>query len=599
MDYRLLGRTGLRVSPLCLGTMNFGMRAEVGVQTEEDEGHRIMDRALDLGINFFDTANVYGDGRGLTEQIIGRWFAQGERRRERTVIATKVYNARDGWPNDDSPLRARHPPGVRGQPPAVADRPHRPLPDAPRRPRHAVGRDLAGDGRAGHAGQGALRRQQQLRGLAHRAGQRGGGAPAFLGLVSEQSLYNLNARTIELEVLPACEHYGVGMIPWSPLGGGLLGGVLADRRRRRATRQRRVQAHVESQRSQLERCEKLCAELGEQPADVALGVAAPQAGRDRADHRAAHPGPARRRAAARSRCSSTPRCWPSSTTSSPARAALRPRPTPGRSGHAMGVTDADVRARVDTLLAEHGDDDMATFLGAQFDAGLARMDYPTGHGGLDAEPKLQEIVDAALEQAGRRYLWMRNPMGIGMCGPTIVARGTDEQRDRFLRPIFTAEEIWCQLFSEPGAGSDVAGLATRAGARRRRVGGERLEDLDVDGPPGEVGAPAGPHRSRRAEAQGPHRVHHRHAPARGRRAAHPQHGRRVRVQRGLLHRRQGARLHARRRRRRRVARRQRHADERAGVDRQRGRAAGFRPDRGRGRRVEAVRRTRRRRCRER
>ena len=90
------------------------------------------------------------------------------------------------------------------------------------------------------------------------------------------------------------------------------------------------------------------------------------------------------------------------------------------------------------------------------------MDYPVGHGGLDAAPKLQEIVDAALEQAGRRYPWMRNPMGIGMCGPTIVARGTEEQRDRFLRPIFTAEEIWCQLFSEPGAGSDVAGLATRA-----------------------------------------------------------------------------------------------------------------------------------------
>jgi len=90
------------------------------------------------------------------------------------------------------------------------------------------------------------------------------------------------------------------------------------------------------------------------------------------------------------------------------------------------------------------------------------MDYPVGLGGLDASPKLQEIVDEALERAGRRYPWMRNAMGIGMCGPTIVARGTREQQERFLRPIFTAEEIWCQLFSEPGAGSDVAGLATRA-----------------------------------------------------------------------------------------------------------------------------------------
>ncbi len=126
------------------------------------------------------------------------------------------------------------------------------------------------------------------------------------------------------------------------------------------------------------------------------------------------------------------------------------------------VTEADIRGRVDTLLAEHGDDDEVSFLGAQFDAGLARMDYPVGLGGLDASPKLQEIVDAALEGADRRYPWIRNPMGIGMCGPTLVARGTRDQQERFLRPIFTAEEIWCQLFSEPGAGSDVAGLATRA-----------------------------------------------------------------------------------------------------------------------------------------
>ncbi|HEY3673787.1 MAG TPA: acyl-CoA dehydrogenase family protein [Acidimicrobiia bacterium] len=126
------------------------------------------------------------------------------------------------------------------------------------------------------------------------------------------------------------------------------------------------------------------------------------------------------------------------------------------------VSAGDVRARVDQLLAEHADDDETTFLGAQFDAGLARMDYPVGLGGLDAEPALQEIVDEALEAAGRRYPWIRNAMGIGMCGPTLVARGTRDQQERFLRPIFTAEEIWCQLFSEPGAGSDVAGLSTSA-----------------------------------------------------------------------------------------------------------------------------------------
>jgi alkylation response protein AidB-like acyl-CoA dehydrogenase len=126
------------------------------------------------------------------------------------------------------------------------------------------------------------------------------------------------------------------------------------------------------------------------------------------------------------------------------------------------ISAGDVRGRVDRLLAEHAGDDEVTFLGAQFDAGLARMDYPVGLGGLDAEPALQEIVDEALDAAGRRYPWIRNAMGIGMCGPTIVARGTRAQQERFLRPIFTAEEIWCQLFSEPGAGSDVAGLATSA-----------------------------------------------------------------------------------------------------------------------------------------
>src|SRR5579859_7157040 len=99
MEYRHLGRTGLRVSPLCLGTMNFGPR------TSEADSFAIMDRALEEGINFFDTANVYGGGE--TETIIGRWFAQGGGRREKVVLATKVYNGDDSWPNSNK-LSARH-----------------------------------------------------------------------------------------------------------------------------------------------------------------------------------------------------------------------------------------------------------------------------------------------------------------------------------------------------------------------------------------------------------------------------------------------------------------------------------------------------------
>jgi aryl-alcohol dehydrogenase-like predicted oxidoreductase len=271
IEYRLLGRTGLRVSPLCLGTMNFGMRkAGGGVQTEEEDGHRIMDRGLDLGLNFFDTANVYGDGRGLTESIIGRWFAQGDGRRERTVLATKVYNSRDTWPN-------------RGRLSALSIR--RACDDSLRRLQtdyidlyqmHHVDRDTPWDeiwqamdvlvqqgkvlyvGSSNFAGWHIVQANEAAK------------ARGSLGLVSEQSLYNLNARTIELEVLPACEHYGVGVIPWSPLGGGLLGGVLADRAAGGRRGNENMQARIEDLRPQLEQWEKFCAELGQAPADVAL-----------------------------------------------------------------------------------------------------------------------------------------------------------------------------------------------------------------------------------------------------------------------------------------------------------------------------------------
>jgi alkylation response protein AidB-like acyl-CoA dehydrogenase len=121
--------------------------------------------------------------------------------------------------------------------------------------------------------------------------------------------------------------------------------------------------------------------------------------------------------------------------------------------------------RVRTLLAEH---DPATtepldFLRAQFDAGLAWVHFPVGLGGLDAPREQQRVVDEALAAAGApTHEPRRIGIGLGMAAPTILAHGTDEQRRRFLRPLWTGEEVWCQLFSEPGAGSDLAGLGTRA-----------------------------------------------------------------------------------------------------------------------------------------
>lgn len=265
MDYRLLGRTGLRVSPLCLGTMNFG--TQEGAQTSEADAHAVMDRALELGINFFDTANVYG--LGSTEEIIGRWFAQGGGRREKTVIATKVFGGRDAWPNT-SRLSARHIRQACDDSLCRLQTDHIDLYQM-----HHVDRDTPWDeiwqamdllvqqGKVIYVGSSNFAGWHIVKAI-EAAKQRGS-----FGLVSEQSLYNLNARTVELEVLPACADYGVGVIPWSPLGGGLLGGALQKITEGRRGAERMQQA-VEKNRPKLEAWEKLCADIGEQPADVAL-----------------------------------------------------------------------------------------------------------------------------------------------------------------------------------------------------------------------------------------------------------------------------------------------------------------------------------------
>jgi aryl-alcohol dehydrogenase-like predicted oxidoreductase len=265
VEHTHLGRTGLLVSRLCLGTMNFGP------ETSEEDSHTIMDRALDEEVNFFDTANVYGwkKGEGVTEQILGRWFAKGGGRRDKVVLATKVFGSMGDWPNDNK-LSARN---IRRACEASLRRMQTDHIDLYQM--HHVDRDTSWDeiwqamdvlvqqgkvlyvGSSNFAGWHVVKANEAAR------------ARHLLGLVSEQSLYNLAERSIELEVLPACRDYGVGVIPWSPLFGGLLGGALRKAKEGRSVgeQQRR---RLERYRPQVEEYEAFCDELGERPSDVAL-----------------------------------------------------------------------------------------------------------------------------------------------------------------------------------------------------------------------------------------------------------------------------------------------------------------------------------------
>jgi aryl-alcohol dehydrogenase-like predicted oxidoreductase len=267
MEYTHLGRSGLRVSRLVLGTMNFGP------ETDEPTSHAIMDKAHEYGINFFDTANVYGWGeyRGRTETIIGTWFAQGGGRRDRTVLATKLNGLMgDRWPNNDK-LSALN---IRRACDASLARLQTDHIDLYQM--HHVDREtpweeiwqamdvLVQQGKILYVGSSNFAGWDLAR--ANEAAAR----RHSFGLVSEQSIYNLLTREVELEVLPAAQAYGLGIIPWSPLHGGLLGGVLRTERegsRRVAPRQQPV---IDEHREQLGAYEDLCAELGEEPATVAL-----------------------------------------------------------------------------------------------------------------------------------------------------------------------------------------------------------------------------------------------------------------------------------------------------------------------------------------
>jgi NDP-hexose C3-ketoreductase / dTDP-4-oxo-2-deoxy-alpha-D-pentos-2-ene 2,3-reductase len=266
MDYTHLGRSGLSVSRLCLGTMNFGP------ETSEEDSHSIMDRALEHGINFFDTANVYGwkKGEGVTEQIVGRWFALGGGRREKTVIATKLYGSMSDWPNDTF-LSARN---IRLACDASLQRLQTDYLDLYQM--HHVDRETPWEeiweafdvlrtqgkvlyfGSSNHAGWHLAKGQEAAR-------QRGS-----FGLVSEQSIYNLLTRDVELEVLPACADYGLGVIPWSPLHGGLLGGIIRKTEKGKRRLAGRAKDSLAANRKAVKAYEDLCDELGENPADVAL-----------------------------------------------------------------------------------------------------------------------------------------------------------------------------------------------------------------------------------------------------------------------------------------------------------------------------------------
>jgi aryl-alcohol dehydrogenase-like predicted oxidoreductase len=265
MEYVNLGRTGLKISRLCLGTMNFGSL------TTEDDGFTIMDRSVDLGINFFDTANVYGGklGEGITENILGRWFAQIPGRRGKVILATKVFGRMGEGPNDRR-LSAYH---IRQ---ACEDSLRRLQTDhIDLYQMHHVDRYtpweeiwqamelLVTQGKVIYVGSSNFAAWQiaQAQGKAVEC--------HFLGLVSEQSLYNLTSRTIELEVIPACRSLGIALLPWSPLAGGLLGGII-ERRSPGRRNSERLQDIIEKHRGQLEAFESLCQDLNISPAEVAL-----------------------------------------------------------------------------------------------------------------------------------------------------------------------------------------------------------------------------------------------------------------------------------------------------------------------------------------
>jgi aryl-alcohol dehydrogenase-like predicted oxidoreductase len=262
MAYGHLGRSGLLVSRIGLGTMNFGFTAD------ESASGAIMDAAIDAGINFFDTADVYGGpqtpdmakGYGISEEIIGRWL-QHTGRRDDIVLATKVYQPMGLGPNDRR-LSAYH---IRRACEASLRRlqtdhidlyqMHHVDRATPWEEIWQVMEQLVREGKISYVGSSNFAAWDVA--LAQAAATQ----RHFMGLSSEQSLYNLAVRTVELELIPALRSLAIGLLPYSPLHAGLLAGALEA-----GSQDDRIEAH----RDQLEAYEGLCRELGAKPVDVAL-----------------------------------------------------------------------------------------------------------------------------------------------------------------------------------------------------------------------------------------------------------------------------------------------------------------------------------------
>lgn len=269
MKYANLGRSGLKVSKLCLGTMNFG------TYTSEKDSYSIMDKAIDLGINFFDTANVYGKinmkgvGVGETENIIGRWLSKDNKRREKIVLATKVYAKMGDWPNEGGlsayNIRKSCEDSLRRLQTDHIDlyQMHHIDSETPWEEIWQAMEQLTREGKIIYVGSSNFAAWNIAQ------AQCSASSRHFMGLVSEQSLYNLCDRMIELEVIPACREYGIGIISWSPLKEGLLAGILKKEGKQRSSHER-IKKLIDRFDNQLKSYESFCQEIGEKPSNVAL-----------------------------------------------------------------------------------------------------------------------------------------------------------------------------------------------------------------------------------------------------------------------------------------------------------------------------------------